>query len=127
MSPTEIDPSEIPTPVLEEDWEDDPNSGFEVENWDRLDRLSRQKKENELRFHRALGCCIPIAIGLTFVGLAASVIIYLVHMLGPDSMRWLSAEEIQRLHDMLFSGVVGAALTETVRRYMKRGDQSSSA
>ena len=118
--PTDTNPLEVPAPVLEPDWQDDPVSNFELENWDRLDRLSRQKKENELRFHKALGCCIPIAIALAFVGLAAALVVYLVHMLGPPSWRWLSADEVQHLHNMLFSGVVGAALAEAVRHYMKK-------
>jgi hypothetical protein len=120
QQPTEITPSEIPTPVLEAGWQDDAASSFEEENWDNLDKLSRQKKQNELVFHKAVGWCIPIAIGIAFIGLAVSTIIYLVHVLAPDSWRWLTADEVDRIHNMLFSGAVGAGLAETVRYYARR-------
>lgn len=120
--PTDIEPNDIPTPVLEQGWEHDTASAREFENWDQLDKLSRQKRENQLAFHKALGWCIPAAIIAAFVGLLISAVVYLAHVLGPPTARWLTADEVQHLHSMLFSGIVGAALAEAVRHYMKKDD-----
>jgi hypothetical protein len=122
VSPPDFDTSQIPDPVLEAGWENDPTSARELQDWDNLDKLSRQKKENVLKFHRALGWCIPVAMALAFAGLAVSAIVYLIHVIGPGGWRWLSPDEVQHLHNMLFSGVVGAALAEWVRHYMKKAE-----
>lgn len=100
----------------------DATSKREEEHWPNLDRLSKQRKLNALAFHRALGWCIPLAILTAFLALLSAVIIYLLHILGPVSWRWLTADEIQHLHNMLFSGLIGAALAETIRKYMKAAD-----
>jgi len=116
----DISPDDIPAPTLEAGWEQDSTSTREEEHWGELDDLSKQQKKNELAFHRALGWCIPIAIIVAFTLFLSSILIYLIHVLAPPYWRWLSPDEIQHLHNMIFSSIVGGAVTEGVRSYMKK-------
>lgn len=117
MSDGEIESSEIPTPVLSQGWEEDFLSGAEEQYWDRYDEISEAKKANKLAIHKAFGWIIPIAIGLGFLAFSLVLSVYILHLILPESRRWLSSDELQHIHSMIFSSVVGGAIAIFAKAY----------
>ena len=125
MSDDDINPDDIPTPTFPEGWEEDFLSGAEEQYWDRYDTLSEAKKANKLKIHRAFGWIIPIAIGLAFFAFAVVLGVYILHLVLPVYCRWLSPDELQHIHSMIFSSVVGGAIAIFAKTYFledKTGD-----
>lgn len=92
--------------------------GHEEANWKRLDELSKAKHDNALAIHKTIKWLIPSALILGFLGFAALSLIYLAHILLPCEWRWLSADEVQHIHSMIFSGVVGGAVALLAKMYL---------
>ncbi|MGV3769577.1 MAG: hypothetical protein ACO1NM_06065 [Sphingobium phenoxybenzoativorans] len=115
---------EIPTPSLPDGWEEDFLSDAEEQYWDRYDEISEAKKANKLVIHKTFGCILPIAIIMGFLAFAAVLGVYVVHLVIPDDRRWLKPEELQHIHSMIFSGVVGGAIAVFAKTYFldKKGD-----
>lgn len=108
---------DIPIPNLTEGWEDDFLSGAELHYWDKYDELSEAKKANRLAVHKAFGWIIPIAISLAFLGFAILLGVYVIHLIIPADYRWLSNDELQHIHSIVFSGVVGGAIAVFAKTY----------
>jgi hypothetical protein len=109
--------SEIPTPVLSQGWEEDFLSEAEVQYWDRYDEISEAKKANKLAIHKAFGWIIPIGITLAFIAFAIVLGVYIAHLVLPADCRWLSNDELQHIHSMVFSSVVGGAIAIFAKTY----------
>jgi hypothetical protein len=106
----------IPEPDLD-DWQTDIASQMEADNWDKLDEISKAKKETSLAIHKVFSWIIPIAIGLAFLMFSIVLGVYVAHLILPTNQRWLTADELQHIHNMLFSGVVGGAVAIGARTY----------
>lgn len=107
----------IPTPDLDGEWETDVASQMEVDNWDDLDDISKAKKATSLAIHKVFNWIIPIAISLAFSIFVIVLGVYVAHLVLPAKCRWLTADELQHIHNMLFSGVVGGAVAVGARTY----------
>lgn len=113
----DFDLTTIPSPELDEGWETDVLSSKEEEYWPEYDEISAQKKATALAIHRVFGWIIPTAISLAFIFFIVVLAVYVAHLLMPDQMRWLTPDEIQHIHSMLFSGVVGGAIAVAAKTY----------
>lgn len=107
----------IPTPTLTEGWEEDFLVSAEERYWPDYDEISEAKKQNRLAIHKAFGWIIPIAIVLAFAGFALVLSIYLLHLVLPNGWRWLSEDELNHIHSIVFSGVVGGAIAIFAKTY----------
>lgn len=107
----------IPAPDLS-GFEEDSQANREVNSWGRQDELSRVKHDNALAIHKTIKFLIPGALILSFLGFAALTTIYVLHLVLPIDSRWLSADEVQHLHSMIFSGVVGGAIAILGKMYL---------
>ena len=107
----------IPTPELSAGWEDDFLGAAEEEFWDRYDEISEAKKANKLAIHRTIGWVIPIAISLAVLGFVALLGVYVAHLVLAERFRWLSPDELQHIHSMIFSSVVGGAVAIFAKTY----------
>jgi len=107
----------IPTPSLPEGWEEDFLSGAEETYWEEYDEISEAKKANKLLIHKTLGFIIPVAIGLAFLGFVVLLGVYVVHLVIPANRRWLSSDELQHIHSMIFSSIVGGAVAVFAKTY----------
>jgi hypothetical protein len=114
----EFDALLIPDPELDAGWEYDVASQKEEEYWDKLDTISAQKKRNELSIHKTIGCIVPVAIGTAFLQFLVVLGVYVAHLILPTGQRWLTADELSHIHNMLFSGVVGGAIAIVARMYL---------
>ena len=114
----EPDQIEIPDPLLDDGWEYDIASQKEEEYWDDLDRISAQKKRNELGIHKTIGLIVPIAICVAFILFLVVLCVYVAHLILPTTQRWLTSDELTHMHNMLFSGVVGGAVAIVARVYL---------
>lgn len=117
-----FDPNDIPQPDLGTGWEDDSTSAREERYWGDYEKVTRIKNNNTANIHRVIGWCIPVAIVSSFTGFLVIAAVYIVHIVGPICWRWLSTEEVDAIHNMLFSGVVGAAVTQGTRIYLQKTD-----
>lgn len=106
----------IPSPNLE-GWEGDTLSEQEQKNWSRYDEISQAKHKNRLLIHKTVGLLVPAALIVAFLGFVAMAGVYVIHMLIPDSRHWLTDLELQRIHDLIFSSVVGGAIAIVARTY----------
>lgn len=114
------DPEEIqiPEPELDEGWQYDVASQKEEEYWPILDTVSAQKKHNELNIHKTIGCIVPVALVIAFAIFLIVLGVYVAHLVLPPASRWLSADELSHIHNMIFSGVVGGAVAIVARMYL---------
>jgi hypothetical protein len=117
---TELGPDSIPEPALEVGWEQDATSQREAQYWDEYDEVGFQNRSNTVKIHKAIGWCIPIAIIFAFVCFLVASGVYLAHIVLPASCRWLTDPELDQLHTILFSGIVGAAVTQAARTYLSK-------
>lgn len=109
--------TEIPAPKLDAEWETDTLSKIEEQQWPGYDAVSEQKKANRLAIHKTFGIIIPAAILVAFVLFIVVLAIYVAHLVMPLCWRWLSPDELQSIHDILFSSVVGGAIAIAARTY----------
>src|SRR5688572_28107405 len=107
----------LPPPDLE-GYEEDSLSSREVKEWKRLDELSKARHENALAIHKTIKWLIPGALILGFLGFAALVGVYILHLILPVGERWLAPNEVQNIHSMIFSGVVGGAIALLAKMYL---------
>jgi hypothetical protein len=108
---------ELPEPDVTEVFGDQ-KAQQEVEHWDDYERISRQRNSNTLLVHKTIGWCVPVAIILAVGLFFLAVGIYVYHILSPVGWRWLPAAELDHLHNMIFSGVVGGAVATAARVYL---------
>jgi len=107
----------IPTPHLPQGWEEDFLSGAEEHYWPKYDEISEARKANKLAIHKTLKWVIPIAISLAFLGFVALLGVYVIHLIIPLDRRWLLPDELQHIHSMIFSSVVGGAVAIFAKTY----------
>jgi hypothetical protein len=103
-------PQEIPTPSLPEGWDGDFLSDAEAQYWGQYDEISEARKANKLVVHRVFRWIIPLAIGSAFLAFSVVLGVYVAHLVLPSRLRWLTPEELQQIHNMIFSSVVGGAV-----------------
>lgn len=112
-----FDLENIPVPTLEEGWEQDSTSLREAKFWDEYDDISKVKRNNTLLVHKTIGWLIPIALVFAFLGFLAMSGIYIWHLISRHDLRWLEAGELQNIHSMIFSSVVGGAIAILAKTY----------
>lgn len=108
---------DLPSPDLE-GFEEDSLSGREEANWKQLRELSKARHDNALAIHKTIKWLIPGALILGFVGFTAMSGVYVLHLLLPVECRWLTPDEVQHIHSMIFSGVVGGAIALLAKTYL---------
>lgn len=113
----EGDLPELPTLDLK-GFEGDSLKGREETNWKRLDELSQARHSNALAIHKTIRFLIPAGLVVGFLGFLALSIVYILHLTLPDDRRWLLADEVQHIHSMIFSGVVGGAIALLAKMYL---------
>lgn len=116
-SPPDGQLPDLPAPDLE-GFEEDSLSGREESEWKRLDELSKARHDNALAIHKTIKWLIPSALILGFIGFAALSSVYVAHLLLPNERRWLTPDEVQHIHSMIFSGVVGGAIALLAKMYL---------
>lgn len=114
--------SDIPDPELDPGWESDVTSENELQYWSIYAEISQQKHHNTLLIHKTIGFLIPAAIVLAFLFFLFTVGVYIAHILLPESCRWLTTDEVQHIHSMVFSSVVGGAVALGARMYLLKED-----
>lgn len=70
----------------------------------------------KLAVHKALLWLVPATVILAFTLFWIGVVIYAVHMFSPWG--WLQPQQLQDLHTVLFSSVVGAVVAQGIKRYL---------
>ncbi|RYG38882.1 MAG: hypothetical protein EON93_01160 [Burkholderiales bacterium] len=89
----------------------------EAKFWDEYDDISKVKRNNTLLVHKTIGWLIPIALVFAFLGFLAMSGIYIWHLISRHDLRWLEAGELQNIHSMIFSSVVGGAIAILAKTY----------
>lgn len=69
----------------------------------------------ECYIHWCLGWLIPGSLVLAFAIYWVGVIVYAIHMVTPG---WLPEPKLHELRAVLFSGFVGAAVSQGIRKYL---------
>ena len=86
--------------------------------------IERSKVRTLRRFFSRLEYVLPWGlislIGVALIGIAAALIVWLVHILIPTDWQWLEKERIERLQDFFLSGVSGALFAKFLQWYSGR-------
>lgn len=109
----------LPEWLQSRDWERDKVAQNEIKDWAKLDNIEDQKQKNLLRIHRCLGYIIPASLIFIFAIFLLAIGIYAWHLLTPESWQFLSMPQIAELHNILFSSIVGAGVSQLARQYLR--------
>lgn len=113
---------DLPVPNLE-GFEDDSLSGREESNWKRLDELSKARHDNAIAIHKTVKILIPAGLVIAFTLFLTLAVVYVVHLLVPEDSRWLTDDEVQHIHSMVFSSVVGGAAALLGKMYLGKSNK----
>jgi hypothetical protein len=102
------------TAELEAQAENDPKAAKEDNEFARLEAIQQARHAILLHVHICLGYLIPISLVLAFLLYWAGVLVYAIHMF---SHGWLAEDKLHELRAVLFSGFVGAAVSQGIRKY----------
>lgn len=117
MSEDGVEADDIPDPEFPPEWQEDAPSTAEESAWTKYDEISEARKANKLSIHKAFKWIIPIAIILAFLGFVILLGVYLANLVLPLRCRWLEPDELQHIHNMVFSSVVGGAVAIFAKTY----------
>ena len=93
----------------------DSNAGKESKDYARLDELDGAKHKIRLYIHNVLSILVPASITFFFLLYWAGVFIYAIHMV---SEGWLPEAKLHELRAALFSGFIGAVISQGIKRYL---------
>lgn len=116
---TASSPPEVPTPDVPQNisWADAEAPKREQKEWSRLDEL---RERNDGWWLTAYGVVL-VAITVTFSFLfLVTLVIWSIHYLAPDSLTWLSDQQLSKVQSVLFSGGMGAIITSVVRKQIDK-------
>ena len=105
----------LPRGDLEEEAKGDSAARHESKDFDRLDQLDDAKHAVKLAIHKVLLWLIPGSVILFFMLYWVGVVIYAIHMV---SKGWLLDPQIHELRAVLFSGFVGAVISQGIKRFL---------
>jgi hypothetical protein len=84
------------------------------------DSVPEWAKENAIRRDEMLRHCFFYSVGILIILgaflLGAALAIWGFHLLAPQSWRWLSPIELEKLQVLIFSGAVSALATVVTKR-----------
>jgi hypothetical protein len=110
----------VPGPSQEwatsQDWLTDPIAEKEQGDWTRLGTIEGMKTRVKYRIHQVISVIVPLSIVIAFGLFWLAVLIYVWHMLSPWG--WLAADRLRELHTLIFSGAVGAVVSQGVKRFL---------
>jgi hypothetical protein len=102
------------TAEMEAEASNDPKAAKETKEYARLEAIHQARHEILLHVHVCLGYLIPISLVLAFLLYWVGVLIYAIHMFSPG---WLAEDKLHELRAVLFSGFVGAAISQGIKKY----------
>lgn len=96
----------------------------EQKQWIDYDDLNNAKRNNTIVVHKTIGWLIPIALVFSFLMFLMLGAVYAAHLVLPDRCTatmgwcdWLSQNELQQIHSIIFSSVVGGAIALVAKTY----------
>ncbi|MCW3849475.1 hypothetical protein OF829_19735 [Sphingomonas sp. LB-2] len=98
----------------------------EEKGWSDYAAISKAKRNNTLLVHKTIGVLIPVALVVAFLGFLALGIVYVWHLVVPTGYRWLTSDELQHIHSMIFSSVVGGAIALVAKAYFIEKDEKKN-
>lgn len=100
---------------LEEEAKQDSAAGKESSEFKRLGEVEDAKHAVKMAIHSVLLWLIPGSIIVFFILYWIGVIIYAVHLV---SNGWLPEAKLHELRAVLFSGFVGAVISQGMKRFL---------
>lgn len=99
-----------------QEWLRDQNAAKEAKNIARLGELEDAKHAVKVNVHFVLSYLVPATVVIAFILFWLGVIIYAWHIFG--FCPWLSEVQLNYLKTIIFSGVIGAVVSQGVKRYL---------
>jgi hypothetical protein len=106
-----------PSQTLEAEAASDSNAGKESKEYARLDEIESAKHSVKMAVHRVLAWLVPGSVMLAFVIFWIGALIYVFHLFIP-TCGWLTESQLHDLRTILFSGAIGAVVSQGVKRYL---------
>ena len=106
-----------PTANLETEAASDPKARKEFKDYVRLDEIEAAKHAVRMAVHKALAWLIPITVGFAFILFWMGIAVYAFHMMTPWG--WLTEDQLKDIKTVLFSGVLGAIVSQAIKRYLE--------
>lgn len=91
--------------------------GFEAESLEVIG--NRNHFHRRERFQDCLILGALIAFWLIVAGSVVLGLVWFYHLLAPESWHYLSERQQEKIHAMLFSGLMSAAVTGSAKRYLR--------
>jgi hypothetical protein len=114
--------SKIPPPsaefVKEAPWDDDAMARFETEMDPLEAQILQREALNRLKFLKASGTIVVLAVYLFAGILAASFIVWSWHYITPWA--FLTEEQLAKIQSVIFSGTLGAVVATLARGYIRQ-------
>lgn len=105
----------LPRANLEEEAKGDSDAKHEDKEFYRLDQLDDAKHAVKMAIHRVLLWLIPGSVILFFALYWVGVVIYAIHLV---SRGWMPEDKIHELRAVLFSGFVGAVISQGIKKFL---------
>lgn len=99
------------------EWTRDELAFQEQKKWPVLGDLKAQQIKNRLVMHQCIGLVLPVGLISIFAIFLSSIFIYAFHLLSPQTWHFLSDVQLSELHNIIFSSIVGAGVTQLARVY----------
>lgn len=100
-----------------QDWITDSFAQAETDKFGQLEKLGYVKKQTEIWCYQVLSFAVPVTIFIAFCLFWVGILVYAFHLLTPWA--FLDAPHLDKLHNILFSGAIGAVIGEGIRKYLK--------
>ncbi len=96
----------------------DSKAGREVLNFKDLAEIETAQAKHHIKMavHRTLAWMVPASVILAFVLFWIGITIYSIHMF--TNCGWLSDDKLHELRTILFSSVLGAIVSQGMKRYL---------
>jgi hypothetical protein len=101
---------------VEADATSDSAAKMESAEFGRLAEIEGAKHAVKLAVHKTLSWLVPLSVILAFVLFWVGVVVYAIHLFTPYG--WLKPVQLQDLHTILFSSVIGAVVAQGIKRYL---------
>lgn len=102
-----------PTP----EWANTEQAETEDKNWSKLEKIRNKNDENWLTIYGYIVCGVTIVLVVLSI---ATLLIWAWHYVGHRDYTWLDAEQLTKIQSVLFSGGLGAVVSNAFIRQLAK-------
>lgn len=101
-----------------EEWSSDSLALNEEKTWG--GEIRKINHENNKRLIYFYGYGVLILSGFLLLCFISYLIVWVWHMLAPETCQWLTTQQLERVHSILLSGGAGAIVSDLIKKNLQR-------